>query len=61
MSDWLYQIRIKVSEKLSEDLRGENDLGLSKEINKIASEIKKVFSGVTAIPCEPIPPLPFNP
>ena len=38
MSDWLYQIRIKVSEKLSEDLRGENDLGLSKEINKIASE-----------------------
>ena len=38
MSDWLYQIRIKVSEKLSEDLRGVNDLGLSKEINKIASE-----------------------
>ena len=38
MSDWLYQIRIKVSEKLSEDLRGENDVGLSKEINKIASE-----------------------
>ena len=38
MSDWLYQIRIKVSEKLSEDLRSFNDLGLSKEINKIASE-----------------------
>ena len=38
MSDWLYQIRIKVSEKLSEDLRSVNDLGLSKEINKIASE-----------------------
>ena len=38
MSDWLYQIRIKVSEKLSEDLRSISDLGLSKEINKIASE-----------------------
>ncbi len=38
MSDWLYQIRIKVSEKLSEDLRSNNDLGLSQEINKIASE-----------------------
>ena len=38
MSDWLYQIRIKVSEKLSEDLRSVNNLGLSKEINKIASE-----------------------
>ena len=38
MSDWLYQIRIKVSEKLSEDLRSVNDLELSKEINKIASE-----------------------
>ena len=38
MSDWLYQIRIKVSKKLSEDLRSVNDLELSKEINKIASE-----------------------
>ena len=38
MSDWLYQIRIKVSEKLSEDLRSVNGLWLSKEINKIASE-----------------------
>ena len=38
MSDWLYQIRIKVSEKLSEDLRSVNGLELSKEINKIASE-----------------------
>ena len=38
MSDWLYQIRIKVSEKLSEDLRGGSDLELSKGINKIASE-----------------------
>ncbi len=38
MSGWLYQIRIKVSKKLSEDLRSVNDLELSKEINKIASE-----------------------
>ena len=36
MSDWLYQIRIKVSEKLSKDLRSGNESGLSKEINKIA-------------------------
>ena len=32
----LYQIRIKVSEKLSKDLRSGNESGLSKEINKIA-------------------------
>ena len=38
MSDWLYQIRIKVSEQLSEDLRSVNELGLSKEINKIATD-----------------------
>ncbi|MBK47376.1 MAG: hypothetical protein CMD82_06015 [Gammaproteobacteria bacterium] len=38
MSNWLYQIRIKVSDKLSGDLRGENDLGLSKAIIKIASD-----------------------
>ena len=38
MSDWLYQIRIKVSEKLSEDLRGVNDLRLSNEIIKIATD-----------------------
>ena len=36
MSDWLYQIRIKVSEELSKDLRSGNESGLSKEINKIA-------------------------
>ena len=36
MSDWLYQIRIKVSEKLSKDLRSGNESGLAKEINKIA-------------------------
>jgi hypothetical protein len=38
MSDWLYQIRIKVSDKLSEDLRGVNELGLSKAIIKIAND-----------------------
>lgn len=37
MSNWLYQIRIKVSNKLSEDLRGANDLELSKQITKIAT------------------------
>ena len=38
MSDWLYQIRIKVSDKLSEDLRGANELELSKAITKIATD-----------------------
>ena len=38
MSNWLYQIRIKVSKKLSEDLRGANDLELSKQITKIAAD-----------------------
>ena len=38
MSDWLYQIRIKVSDKLSQDLRGVNELQLSKAITKIATD-----------------------
>ena len=38
MSDWLYQIRIKVSEKLSKDLRNVNGSKLAEEINKIASD-----------------------
>ena len=38
MSDWLYQIRIKVSEELSEDLRSGNESELAKEINKIACD-----------------------
>ena len=38
MSGWLYQIRIKVSEGLSKDLRGLNKLPLSKEITKIATD-----------------------
>ena len=38
MTDWLYQIRIKVSERLSEDLRGARNLAISKNIHKIASD-----------------------
>ena len=38
MSEWLYQIRIKVSEQLSKDLRSVNSSSLAKEINKIASD-----------------------
>ena len=38
MSEWLYQIRIKVSKKLSEDLRNSKELGLSKDILKIAAD-----------------------
>ena len=38
MTDWLYQIRIKVSDKLSEDLRGMHELELSQAINGIANE-----------------------
>ena len=38
MPEWLYQIRIKVSKKLSEDLRSVNDLRLSKDILKIAAD-----------------------
>ena len=36
MSEWLYQIRIKVSEKLSTDLRGSKSSPLAIEIDKIA-------------------------
>ncbi len=36
MSDWLYQIRIKVSEKISKDLRTVNESELAEEINRIA-------------------------
>ena len=38
MTDWLYQIRIKVSDKLSEDLRGMQELELSQAISRIANE-----------------------
>ena len=38
MSEWLYQIRIKVSEQLSKDLRSVNSSRLAKEINRIASD-----------------------
>ncbi|MDC0334585.1 hypothetical protein OAN23_04065 [Amylibacter sp.] len=36
MSEWLYQIRIKVSESIAEDLRGMQLQNLSKNIKKIA-------------------------
>ena len=38
MPEWLYQIRIKVSQNLSEDLRKSNNLDLSQKINQIAFE-----------------------
>mgnify|MGYP006229695247 FL=1 len=38
MSEWLYQIRMKVSDQLSKDLRSVNSSSLAKEINKIASD-----------------------
>ncbi|MDB4188496.1 hypothetical protein N9729_01995, partial [bacterium] len=36
MSEWLYQIRIKVSESISDDLRGMQKQNLSISIKKIA-------------------------
>ena len=36
MSEWLYQIRIKVSENISNDLRDMCQLNLSKKLKKIA-------------------------
>jgi len=36
MSEWLYQIRIKVTEKLSRDLRGPKLSALALQIDKIA-------------------------
>ena len=38
MSDWLYQIRIKVSKNLSNDLRSSKELALAREIDKIADD-----------------------
>ena len=34
MSEWLYQIRIKVTENISEDLRSKQKQSLSKKIKK---------------------------
>ena len=36
MSEWLYQIRIKVSENISNDLRDMCQLNLSKKLKQIA-------------------------
>jgi hypothetical protein len=39
MSEWLYQIRIKVSENISNDLRDMCQLNLSKKLKQIAKPI----------------------
>ena len=36
MSEWLYQIRIKVTENVSEDLRSKQKQSLSKKLKNIA-------------------------
>ena len=38
MSDWLYQVRIRVSENLSKSLRSGNHTELAKNLDKISSE-----------------------
>jgi len=35
-NEWLYQVRIKLNQSFADDLRGDSNLDLSKEINKIA-------------------------
>ena len=45
MKDWLYQVRFRVSEELSEDLRSKNKLNISKQIQKMLSNSKVVVSG----------------
>ena len=35
-NEWLYQVRIKLSQDLADDLRSESNLDISKKINKIA-------------------------
>tara|TARA_B100000963_G_scaffold231413_1_gene201995 strand:- start:391 stop:822 length:432 start_codon:yes stop_codon:yes gene_type:complete len=37
---WLYQVRIKLSQDLADDLRSDSKLDISKEINKIAEKHK---------------------
>ena len=38
MSDWLYQVRIRVSENLSESLRSGNHTDLAKKLDKISND-----------------------
>ena len=38
MSDWLYQVRIRVSEKLSESLRSGNHTVLANNLDKISND-----------------------
>ena len=35
-NEWLYQVRIKLSQELADDLRSESSLDISKKINNIA-------------------------
>ena len=35
-NEWLYQVRIKLSQDLADDLRSESNLDISKKINNIA-------------------------
>ena len=35
-NEWLYQVRIKLSQDLADDLRSDSNLDISKGINKIA-------------------------
>ena len=37
MSDWLYQVRIRVSERLSESLRSGNHTDLAKSLDEISN------------------------
>ncbi len=39
-NEWLYQVRIKLSQNFADDLRNDCNLNLSKEINKIAKKHK---------------------
>ena len=38
MSDWLYQVRIRVSENLSKSLRSGNHTDLAQKLDKISSD-----------------------
>ena len=39
-NEWLYQVRIKLTQNFADDLRSDSNLDLSKEINKIARKHK---------------------
>jgi hypothetical protein len=43
MSEWLYQIRIKVTKNISEDLRSKQKQSLSKKLKKIADTYNMIL------------------